>query len=243
MYDWPERRAETDARWAGLRDALHSEGFDTPDELQREGDLFDLWLSPDLLIGETCSYPLATVLAGRVHYIATPLHDAPGCGHGTYRSVIVRRGARDHMPLPGEDSPSIAPDALSGRLAANETSSMSGYVTLVRDCAALGLDMPAKDEILWTGAHRASVRAVAEGKADYAAIDCFSWTLALQHEPAARELHVAGWTAARPGLPLITSLSMDDDALARMRRAVLASMEAVVLDPPVEITPLPDPRP
>ena len=235
MYDWPERRAETDARWAKLRDALRSEGFDAPDELTRADDLAALWLAPDLLIGETCSHPLATDLAGRVRYVATPVHRTPGCGRGTYRSAIIRKGSGEDMPAPRRTyAARFEPRAVAGRMAANKRSSMSGYVALVRDSAAFGLVMPPQDEILWTGAHRASVRAVAAGEADYAAIDCVSWTLALDHEPAACDLFVAGWTASRPGLPLITSLGVDDYALARMRRAVLSAIPAVVLTQPFE---------
>jgi ABC-type phosphate/phosphonate transport system substrate-binding protein len=243
MYDWPKHRAATDARWAELREALRSEGFDAPDELTRDRDLQALWMSPDLLIGETCIYPLSTVLAGHVRYVATPVHHAPGCGNGTYRSVIVRRGPGEDMLPPDTEEALVSPTMLSGVMAANEPSSMSGFVAIVRDCDALGLAMPEKDNILWTGSHRESIDAVAAGKADHAAIDCVTWSIALEYEPAAQDLYVAGWTASRPGLPLITSLAMDDDALARIRRAVSASMEAVVLDPPVEVTRLPDPRP
>ena len=243
MYDWPERRQETDARWAGLRDALRAEGFDAPEELDRSGELADRWLSPDLLIGETCSQPLATFLAGRVRYVATPVHDVPGCGRGTYRSAIVRRGPGEDMPVPETGEAVIPPHILSGRFAANEPSSMSGYVTLVGDCRALGLAMPAEEGILWTGAHRESVRAVASGRADYTVIDCCSWQLARRFEPAAADVHVAGWASSRPGLPLVTSLSASDEDVERMRRAVMTAMDAVVLERPFEIIPLPDRRP
>ncbi|GAB4352481.1 MAG: PhnD/SsuA/transferrin family substrate-binding protein [Oricola sp.] len=243
MYDWPERRAETDARWAALRDALRGEGFDAPEGLARGRDLLDLWLSPGLLVGETCTHPLATVLAGHVRYVATPVHHAPGCGRGTYRSALVRRRPGVAVAPPETDAPLLSADSLSGRLAANEPASMSGCVALLRDCAALGLAAPGRDEIRWTGSHRGSICAVAAGAADFAAIDCVTWSIALQHEPAARDLYVAGWTARRPGLPLVTARTADDDALARIRRAVLAASEAVVLDPPVEVTPPRDPRP
>jgi ABC-type phosphate/phosphonate transport system substrate-binding protein len=183
------------------------------------------------------------VLAGHVRYVATPVHNAPGCGEGTYRSVVVRRGPGKDMPPPQTGEAAQLPEILAGRLAANEPASMSGYVALLRDCEAAGLQIPEKDDVFWTGSHRESIRAVAAGKADLAAIDCVTWQIAQEHEQTTGELHIAGWTASRPGLPLITSLAMDDDALARIRRAVLSSMEAVVLDPPVEVTPLPDPRP
>jgi ABC-type phosphate/phosphonate transport system substrate-binding protein len=243
MYDWPERRAETDARWAGLRDAFRAEGFDAPEHLTRGDDPAALWLSPDLLIGETCSQPLATFLDGKVRYVATPVHDAPGCGRGTYRSAVIRRKPGADMPAPKSDAAVLEPEILTGRFAANEPGSMSGYVTLVYDCEDLGLPMPAQTEILWTGAHRESIRAVSEGRADYALIDCVSWQLARQFERASGEVYVAGWTSSRPGLPLITSMAIGDEELQRMRRAVMAAMEAVVLDRPFLPSRLPDRQP
>ena len=56
-----------------------------------------------------------------------------------------------------------------------------------------------------TGGHRASIRAVATDMADVAAIDCRSWAMARQFEPAARALAVVGWTARRKGLPFIAA--------------------------------------
>ena len=100
MYDWPERRVETDTLWARLRDALRAAGFEAPDALTRTDDPRDLWLSADLLLGETCTYPLETVLAGKVRYLATPVHDAPGCGRGTYRSVVIAPGHEADAPPP-----------------------------------------------------------------------------------------------------------------------------------------------
>lgn len=231
MYDWPERRAETDALWTRLRDALRDEGFDAPDALTRAGDLEGAWLGPDLLVGETCSYPLETVLRGRVRYVATPIHDAPGCGHGTYRSVIVARGRGDDAAPPA-NAGSILPTSLEGPLAANAPESMSGFVALRRDMARAGRLFP--EPTLWTGSHRASIRAVADGEAACAAIDCVTWQIAKDHEPAAQKVHVIGWTAERPGLPLITNAAMSDADMARLRTAVAAAMPAVVLDPPTE---------
>jgi len=243
MYDWPERRAETDVRWASLRDALRAEGFDAPEDLTRGDDPAALWLSPDLMIGETCSQPLATFLNGRVRYVATPVHHAPGCGLGTYRSAVIRRKPGADMPAPESGEAQLPSDILSGRFAANEPGSMSGYVTLAYDCEDLGLAMPAHDDILWSGAHRESIRAVADGRADFAAIDCYSWHLARRFEPAADEVHVAGWASSRPGLPLVTSLATGDEELERMRRAVMAAMEAVVLDRPFLPNRLPNRQP
>lgn len=231
MYDWPERQADTDALWTRLRDALRDEGFDAPEALTRTDDLEHVWLSPDLLLGETCSYPLETVLRGRVRYVATPVHDAPGCGAGTYRSVILGAGTGEHAPPPA--GPGLAlPTRLEGTLAANAPDSMSGFVALERDLAQAGRAMPG--DVLWTGAHRASIRAVANGQAACAAIDCVTWHIAKDHELAAQQVHVIGWTAERPGLPLITNANMGDADIERLRRAVAAVMPVAVLDPPTE---------
>ncbi|WP_349363703.1 MAG: PhnD/SsuA/transferrin family substrate-binding protein [Roseitalea porphyridii] len=231
MYDWPERRAETDALWARLRDPLRAAGFDAPDALTRTDEPRNLWLSDDLLLGETCTYPLETILAGKVRYVATPVHDAPGCGQGTYRSVLVAPGdGADAAPPP--DSGAQLPNRLGGTLAANEPGSMSGYIALARDCERAERDMPA--DIVWTGSHRASIRAVAAGGADIAAIDCVTWRIARDHEPAAAEVRVVGWTAERPGLPLITNGAMTDADIASLREAVASVMPVVVLDPPTE---------
>jgi ABC-type phosphate/phosphonate transport system substrate-binding protein len=234
MYDWPETCAETDARWAVLREALRGEGFDPPERLSRPHDPFDAWTAPDLLIGETCTFPLATSLSGKVRYVATPVHKVLGCGRGTYRSVIVRRKTVSVEP-PASPDPLIDPDILSGSFAANMPDSLSGYVAIQHDCAALDIDAPVEDEVVWTGSHRASIRAVASGDADFAAIDCVTWAIALRHEPAAANLAVAGWTASRPALPLITSLAIDEDALRRMRRAIGHAIDSVVYDNPADI--------
>lgn len=231
MYDWPERRAETDTLWARLREALRAAGFDAPDALTRPDDPRDLWLSPDLLLGETCTHPLQTILAGKVRYVATPVHDAPGCGQGTYRSVLVAPGHGADAPPPRDPGAKL-PDRLGATLTANEPSSMSGHVALVRDCERAGRAMPT--DIVWTGSHRASIRAVAAGQADIAAIDCVTWRIARDHEPAAAKVQIVGWTAERPGLPLITNAAMTDADIERLREAVASVMPVVVLDPPTE---------
>jgi ABC-type phosphate/phosphonate transport system substrate-binding protein len=240
MYDWPEVRADTDARWALLRDGLREAGFDAPETLTRPDDPFEAWLSPDLLIGETCSYPLVTALIDKVRYVATPVHDAPGCSRGTYRSAIARRAPGHQIPAPATGGAAVTAASVEGRQAANSSDSLSGYIALAGDGAHAGLQMPAANGISWTGSHRASIRAVANGDAEFAAIDCVTWALAQCQEPACEALYVAGWTAARPALPLITSSKTGDRDLQRMRRSVLGAIPAVVLDEPFSIGPLPD---
>ena len=53
--------------------------------------------------------------------------------------------------------------------------------------------------------------------------------LARRHEPHMRDVFVAGWTAARPALPLITALTTPPDLLQALRTAAQTEMDAIVL--------------
>ena len=61
---------------------------------------------------------------------------------------------------------------------------MSGIIALTRELAALGETLDIFSERIESGGHRASIVAVADGRADVAAIDCRSWALAQRFEPA-----------------------------------------------------------
>jgi ABC-type phosphate/phosphonate transport system substrate-binding protein len=231
MYDWPERRDEVDAEWAVLRDALQARGIDAPEELSRcnadlppvpggirnaagkviapdpatlpakEFNFEALWQHPKLLFAQTCWGPLELWLGGAVQVIGQDDYTGIEGGQGElYSSAIVMR--RSSTPLTKSEIVWM----LSGqRLAYNVTDSMSGYIALERMLKEQGADLDIFVDRIASGGHRKSIRMVAEGLADVAAIDCRSWQLALKHEPAAKELAVVGWTPLRKGLPFITA--------------------------------------
>ena len=233
MYDWPEVRAHNDALWAKFAALLIADHIAAPHSLTRSDDLEALWLSPDLLLAQTCSYPLETILHGKVHYVATPSYAVEGCETpGHYRSVILKSGEGENEPVPAYSKAHL-PDWLpSARVAINGSDSMSGYHALKRDVETAGRSLPSLH--ITTGSHRASIQAVAEGTADFCAVDCVSWAMALQHEPAAKNVHVAGWTSARPGLPLITSLGQSTTTLVMLQTAAKLVFDAVILEHPTE---------
>ena len=88
---------------------------------------------------------------------------------------------------------------------------MSGIIALTRDLEGMGESLDIFSERIETGAHRASIVAVAEGRADVCAIDCRSWHMAKRYEPGAKELRVVGWTGLRKGLPMITSVHTPEE--------------------------------
>ena len=172
---------------------------------------------------------------GELYSSAIVMRAAGGLTSPLRGEVAPRRGAGggdgdrfDRHPTPAlrADPPpqgeGILPlDLLRGqRLAYNGPDSMSGIIGLTRDLEALGETLDIFSDRIVSGGHRLSVRAVAEGRADVAAIDCLSWALAQRHEPAAKDLRVVGWTAMRRGLPFITARTTAAPVLAALRAAV-----------------------
>jgi ABC-type phosphate/phosphonate transport system substrate-binding protein len=106
------------------------------------------------------------------------------------------------------------------RFAYNNPDSMSGLIGLTQDLAAIGETLDIFSERIETGGHRLSVKAIAEGRADIAAIDCRSWALAQLYEPAATQVQVIGWTAKRPGLPYVTARSTPPEIVSVLKVAL-----------------------
>jgi ABC-type phosphate/phosphonate transport system substrate-binding protein len=207
MYDWPEIRDATDAFWAALRPRIEAAGFAAPEALERTRPAESVWADPDLLFAQTCGLPYVAGAARAARIVATPVYTAEGCGAGRYSSaMVVRRG---------EAAAAAAP----ARFAVNDLGSLSGWAAPLAKLGAAAFE-----EIVTTGAHRASVVAVAEGRADAAAVDAMAWDLALRFEPAAAALEVAGWTDDAPAPPYVTSSLVESGARAKLRAALVETL-------------------
>lgn len=219
------RNRDLPALPGGLKDA---EGqVIAPDPASLPADDLDvevLWRHPGLLLAQTCWGPLSRGLARHVRALAQPRYDRFEGGQGIfYSSVIVmhRRSGADAVSAPADGAARIPWSLLENRVFVfNASDSMSGTIALCADCHAAGKAVPDLDAGIRTGGHRESIRALARGEGDFAAIDCRSWQLALEHEPAARELLTVGWTRRRRGLPIITSLQRGEDEVRRLKRAL-----------------------
>jgi len=199
-----------------------------PDEL----DVATLWRHPALLLAQTCWGPLEEGLEAHVEVVGQPSYAGIEGGQGTlYSSAILMRrpgrasennagqpGDGGDVPAPADGKPLIPLGLLRGkRLAFNGSDSMSGIIALSRDLEALGESIAIFGGPIETGSHRASIAAVAEGRADVCAVDCRSWHSAQRHEPAAAAIRVAGWTGLRKGLPMIASRHLAPAVLKEVR--------------------------
>lgn len=204
MYDLAGLEADTDQLWAVLRGELLAEGIPAPDALSRHLPAQTAWTHPDLCLSQTCGLPLVMGRAGDATVLGAFDFGLTGCGPGEYNSVLVAR-VRRHA------------DARL-RFAINDRGSQSGFAAPKR---LLGARFVPGFE---TGSHLASILAVAQGKAEAAAIDAVTWRLAQIVEPAAHALTVFWHTPPTPGLPLITAPGRDPAPFRRALARAAAQM-------------------
>ena len=181
-------------------------------------DLHAFWLRKDVLISQTCGYPLMHGLSGHVQLISTPHFDVPGCEGATYSSVLVTRADAPFQTLA---------DLRGARAAYNQDDSNSGMNVLRHAVAPLAHEGVFFAEALRTGSHLGSLRAVAENRADVAAIDCVTMAFIRDGLPElAQTVREIGWTAASPGLPLIAAGDVPPALIDTMRDALDHAREA-----------------
>jgi ABC-type phosphate/phosphonate transport system substrate-binding protein len=217
MYDLPEAGQATAALWSGLARHFRRAGIeDVPETIARRPGLPDHWLSEDLLFSQTCGYPLRHAIRGRVQLVATPCYAAEGCEGPNYRSMII---------VGAESTARSLGDLRGARVAFNAVDSQSGYNALRAVVAPLAEGGRFFCHAIETGAHSKSLAAVADGRADVAAIDCVSYALAIRYRrPAIQRVRILCTAPAAPALPYVTAASADADRLLRLRDGLRGAM-------------------
>lgn len=211
MYDLPHLRDAHDRLWRNLRARL---GIG-PAALDRHTDAWEVWQSPRLLLAQTCGLPYRARLHTRVALVGSPAHLLPDCPPGHYRSVIVAR-ADD----PRDDLRAFA----NGVFAYNEGLSQSGWAAPVAHFSDRGIAMPGR--LYRSGSHAASAAAVADGRADLAALDAVTWEILRDAQaPGVSGLRVLAHTAATPALPYITAAGTDPEPLFEALAGAIADLE------------------
>ena len=192
MYARRENRAAHDILWALIRDNLRAAGLAAPDGLDHQIGHMESWARPDLVLGQICNLPYRARFHDSVTLIGNADYEIEGCAPGMYSSVIIARAAdpRD-TPLDFSDAP----------FAFNEALSNSGYGAAYLWANEKGLSLR---PTLRTGAHAASIAAVRDHQADFAAIDAHTWWIECTRTPAlATALKVIDHTAQSPGMGFI----------------------------------------
>lgn len=213
MYDRAETAGANDRLWHGIRDRLHAAGIDAPRDLSRGIlDLWTDWTSPDLVFSQTCGFPYRARLHGKVSLIGTPDFGVDGCPPGFYRSVFVART---------KDARAGLADFAGAPFAYNEAMSQSGWAAVQNHLGPLGLSL---GPTLCTGGHLFSALAVAEGRADLAAVDAVTWRMLTRWEPFTQRLRVVAETEPTPGLPYISAKGFDPKLLFGVVSAAIAEL-------------------
>lgn len=204
---------ETRALWLALREILAARGVtvaDLPTRWPRD-ELLSHWRDPQLLLSQTCGYPLVTLLP-EVQIVGCFHYAAPGCEGASYRSLLVSQAVNQHLSLA---------DFRHRRAVCNSPDSQSGYNALLKMVAPLAESGRFFSAVRWSGSHRQSLIELQQGTADIAAIDCVSWALLQRHEPELLAgLCVIGRSPSAPGLPLISSKDTPPATMALLRKAL-----------------------
>lgn len=211
MYGLPEVRGDLDVAWTAIRAALAERSVDAPTALSWPDDLHRSWERPDLLLSQTCGYPLVGALHDRVRVLGTFASDIVSPG-GHYRSVLICRPAT-RTRIDQRAWPELVA-AVNGRW------SLSGWISLLAATTNGGTWPGSTTE---TGGHVASVELVRQGIADIASIDAITFALLARHRPAALEGVVVWSQGPRvPALPLVTAAATDDATFGRLREALVS---------------------
>jgi ABC-type phosphate/phosphonate transport system substrate-binding protein len=223
MYDWPEVREATAHLEVSLQDAISSALGLRQSDIQpwpENMDLLEAWVHPDVLLTQTCGYPLTHALKGRVRLIGTPHYGFPGCrGHHYCSQLVVRRDSRFEQ----------LEDLRGARAVFNGSDSQSGMNAFRRSIADIAGGKRFFSEVHVSGGHLLSMQSVVEDKADIASIDAVCWGLACRELPELSEqLRPIAQTATAPGLPFVTSLRISDaeaNVIAEAIATVFSSAE------------------
>lgn len=191
--------------------------LDTVDPGEGPDALHAFWRRDDMLLSQTCGYPLIRGLASQVRLIGAPRFAVPGCHHEEYSSALVVRA---------KDGPATLAACRGARAACNSLDSHSGMNALRHAVAPLVRGGRFFGAVVHTGSHLRSLAAVASDEADVAAIDCVTLAFAAEHRPElVAGLRQIGSTRRVAGLPFIASRRADDALVARVRQAMCEALQ------------------
>lgn len=184
-------------------------------------DLAAHWLSPDLLLSQTCGYPFVTSLRGKVKLVGRPSYELTHGSGGDHCSLLLCRAdsaVTDLAGFQGSHGLINAPDSNSG-------------MNLFRHTLAGISDRGFFSKLTFTGSHRESLRRLRDGEGDLASIDSMTYDyLARDHSDEVEGLRILTRSARSPCLPYITSIGQDAVSIRNAMNDALEQLPEVSRD-------------
>ncbi len=226
MYDFLELIPAHDALWSFVAEWLESEGVaDVPLGLNRTIAYDQTWMSPRLLLGQSCGLPIVDQLDGLVAVLGG-FSVVDGTPDGTYQSkLVVHRDSEAHALSDFDWTSGV-------RAVINGWDSLSGCVSFGAACseAVQNGSIPSNAafaSVEPSGGHLHSAAALADRSVDLACMDGHTLDLLQRHRPeSVAHIRVLAPGPVVPCLPLITALPADDDLVAMLRSALSAAAVA-----------------
>ena len=154
----------------------------------------------DLLFAHTCGYPLMKHQRDRVAPVCVPVFDVPGCDGPLYSSQFI---------VPVESGLQYLEDTRGKTVAINNADSNSGMNVLRHAISDLHPGERFFADVIETGGHLYSIQAVANGKAELAAIDAVSLQLIRDDQPElCARIRIIGSSTETCGLPFVAPLAL-----------------------------------
>jgi ABC-type phosphate/phosphonate transport system substrate-binding protein len=214
MYPAPEPVREASERWLA-RTLRLLEGERLP---WADTDLHTLFRSPNLLLTQTCGYPLMTQLRGQVRLLGRPDFDLPHSHNGEHCSLLLVRADEPRNSLQ---------DMCGCRGAANSLDSNTGMNLLRHALAPWQQDGRFFASLAVSGSHRQSLAWLREGRVDLIAVDSVTFAyLALYAPEEVAGVRILQTSAPSPTLPYISAA--DQQQVQRIR----AALNQALLDEP-----------
>ena len=213
MYVAPQPVQVASEQWLTRIVAL----LDAPRRDGRGLELLELFRSPDLLLTQTCGYPLMTLLRGQVQLVGRPRYELNDSSAGNHCSLIVSRATDPRIDLA---------DFKGSRGVINDRHSNSGMNLFRHRLAPLQQGGRFFASVAISGAHQQSLRYVREGWADLACIDSVTFDCLARYAPAeVAGLRLVARTATSPTLPYITALDTGGVGAEQIRRAMNQALQ------------------
>jgi hypothetical protein len=191
MYNSPEMRAVNARFWEALRGLLLEAGLrEVPEHLSFERPPVPDRIGPEVLVSQTCGYPLETIFSGQAIRLGTPCYTAPGCGGPTHCGFFV---------VPAGSKAQELCDLRAGTFLCNHRHSNSG-MNLPRRCLAeIAAGQPLFARVIETGSQPGNLDRIARGEADGTSVDCVTYAFWCRHRlEAARDARVLARTPPSP---------------------------------------------